>query len=115
MPIERRDGYLLWVGGPVPKGSAGITIGKLIMVRTGHEQSDYLIRHEFVHVGQWARLGAFGFLTRYFGAYVVGRVRRHGHRGAYLRIPLEVEADWNARRQILAVDSGQGSEAARRR
>jgi hypothetical protein len=115
VPIERRDGFQLWVGGPVPKGSAGITIGSMIIVRSGHEQSDYLIRHERVHVGQWARFGTSGFLVRYLGAYFAGRLRRHGHRGAYLRIPLEVEADWVARRQIAAVDSGQGSESAHHR
>jgi hypothetical protein len=41
-----------------------------------------------------------GFLRRYLGAYVVWRLRRKGHRGAYLRIPFEVEADWLARRMV---------------
>jgi hypothetical protein len=115
MPIERREGYRLWVGGPVPKGSAGITLGSLVVVRTGHEQSDYLIRHEVAHVGQWARLGTTGFIARYLGGYLAGRLRRYGHRSAYLRIPLEIDADWTARRQIAEAVRDHGSQSAQRR
>lgn len=96
--MERRQGYHLWIGGPVPRGSDGITLGRLVIVRRGSESSDYLLRHELVHVRQWTRYGVGGFLWRYLGAYVLGRFRRQGHRGAYLRIPLEIEADWIARR-----------------
>jgi hypothetical protein len=99
MPIEQRDGYRLWIGGPVPKGSHGITIGRTVIVRAGHD-SPYLLRHELVHVRQWRRYGTIGFLARYLGAYAVGRMRRHGHKGAYRRIPLEIEADWVARRSL---------------
>ena len=100
MPIERRDGYRLWIGGPVPKGADAITIGTTIIVRKGKERSAYLIRHEAVHVRQWKRHGRIGFLVRYISSYVMWRLRRKGHRGAYLRIPLEIEADWVARRQL---------------
>ena len=100
MPIERRNGYRLWVGGPVPKGADAITIGRTIIVRAGKENADYLLRHEAVHVRQWKRYGRIGFLVRYLSSYVMWRIRRKGHRGAYLRIPLEVEADWIARRQL---------------
>ena len=99
MPIERRDGYRLWVGGPVPSGAAGITLGSLVIVRTGAE-SPYLLRHELVHVRQWKRFGVIGFGVRYLGSYALWRVRRKGHHGAYLRIPLEIEADWVARRSL---------------
>jgi hypothetical protein len=99
VPIQRREGYRLWVGGPVPKGADGITIGSLVIVRNGAD-SPYLLRHEQVHVRQWKRFGALGFSVRYLGSYVVWRLRRKGHRGAYLRIPLEVEADWVARRSL---------------
>ena len=34
MPIERRDGYRLWTGGPVPRGFDGITIGSTVVVGT---------------------------------------------------------------------------------
>ena len=102
MPFERRDDYTLWIGGPVPPGADGITFGSLVIVRAGREQSQYLLRHEHVHVRQWRRHGAVGFSARYLGAYLGQRLRRAGHRNAYLRIPFEIEADWFARRTLLA-------------
>ena len=102
MRIERRPGYVLVEGGPVPKGAAAITLGRFVIVRAGHAESTYLLRHELVHVRQWRRYGVIGFLRRYLGAYVVWRLRRKGHRGAYVRIPFEVEADWLARRMVAA-------------
>ena len=100
MPIERRDGYRMWVGGPVPPGADALTLGSLIIVRTGHEHSEKLIRHELVHVRQWRRHGPIGFATRYLGAYLVWRIRLKGHKGAYWRIPMEIEAEWVARRSL---------------
>lgn len=100
MPLERRDGYRLWIGGPVPKGSDGITLGSLVIVRAGCEKSSALLRHERVHVRQWRRHGVVGFGVRYVGSYLIWRARLKGHRGAYLRIPLEIEAEWVARRSI---------------
>ena len=45
MPLERRDGYRLWVGGPVPSGvPTRITLGSLVIVRNGSERSPYLLR-----------------------------------------------------------------------
>jgi hypothetical protein len=108
MPFERRDGYRLWIGGPVPKGAAGITLGRTIIVRAGHERSAKLIRHELVHVRQWKRHGVIGFSVRYLSSYVKWRLLRKGHHGAYLRIPLEIEAEWVARRTIAtAVPQGE--------
>lgn len=99
MSIERRDGYLLWEGGPLPRGVEGITLGSLVIVRHG-KATPYLLRHELVHVRQWRRYGVVGFSARYVGSYLVWRLRRKGHRGAYLRIPMEIEADWVARRSL---------------
>jgi hypothetical protein len=99
MPIEVRDGYRLWEGGPVPKGADGITLGSLVIVRRG-AATPYLLRHEMVHVRQWRRYGVVGFSVRYVGNYLLWRTRRKGHRGAYLRIPMEIEADWVARRSL---------------
>jgi hypothetical protein len=99
VPIERREGYRLWEGGPVPKGADGITLGSLVIVRRG-KASPYLLRHELVHVRQWKRFGVLGFAARYLGPYAMWRLRRRDHRGAYLRIPLEIEADWVARRSL---------------
>jgi hypothetical protein len=101
MRVERRPGYVLLIGGPVPNGSDAITIGRFVSVRRAAASSPYLLRHELVHVRQWRRHGVVGFLVRYLGAYVSGRLRRKGHRGAYLRIPFEIEADWVARRTFL--------------
>lgn len=106
MPIERRDGFRLWVGGPVPKGSDGLTIGSIIMVRAGHEHSEHLLRHEQVHVRQWRRYGRVGFIVRYLGSYVLWRFRLKGHKGAYWRIPLEIEAEWVARRSLATAVGG---------
>ena len=97
--IERREGFMLWEGGPVPPGADGITLGSLVIVRRGMA-TPYLLRHELVHVRQWRRHGVLGFAVRYLGGYLRWRPLRKGHRGAYLRIPLEIEADWVARRQL---------------
>jgi hypothetical protein len=51
-------------------------------------------------VRQWRRYGVVGFAARYGSAYVVWRVRLKGHKGAYHRIPLEIEAEWIARRSL---------------
>ena len=75
MPIEQRDGYRLWEGGPVPKGADGITLGSLVIVREG-KATPYLLRHELVHVRQWRRYGVFGFGVRYLGSYLLWRLRR---------------------------------------
>ena len=91
-------GTRLWVGGPVPPGADAITLGSLVIVRRGLAAAlgEALLRHEAVHVRQWRTLGVAGFLRRYLGAYVRLRLRGYGHRAAYLRIPLEVEAAWEA-------------------
>ncbi|HMG26290.1 MAG TPA: hypothetical protein VKH36_05690 [Acidimicrobiia bacterium] len=73
-------------------GIAGMTLGRWILVRRGHEHDDGLIAHELVHVRQWRELGAARFLARYLGAYARGRRRGLGHQGAYEAIPLEAEA-----------------------
>jgi hypothetical protein len=100
MRLERREGYRLWIGGPVPKQANGITLGSLVIVREGSEHSRYLLRHEQVHVRQWRRYGVIGFAVRYLSSYAKWRLRRKNHNGAYLRIPLEIEADWLARRTL---------------
>ena len=38
-----------------------------------------------------------GFGVQYLGAYARWRLRRYPHWAAYRRIPLEIEADWEAR------------------
>jgi hypothetical protein len=98
--IERHSGYRIWVGGPVPRGADGITLGRTIIVRKHAAESQYLRLHERVHVEQYQALGVPGFLVRYALSYLRGRVRGYPHQAAYRRIPLEVEADWVARRLL---------------
>jgi hypothetical protein len=99
--LEHREGYALLVGGPVPPGAAAITIGRVVSVRRGREDDEHLIRHEMVHVRQWEELGYVGFLWRYVGTYLGWRLRGYGHWAAYRRIPLECEAEWEARRATV--------------
>ena len=95
--LLNRGDHWVWVGGPVPRGSSAITLGRVVIVRRAAASSARLLRHEHVHVQQWRRLGVVGFLLRYVGAYLRWRARGFGHWGAYRRIPLEVEAEWTSR------------------
>ena len=69
-------------------------------MRRGAELAPRLRRHEFEHVLQYHRLGRIGFLRRYVWAYVRWRFRRYGHWPAYRRIPMEIQAEWRARRHL---------------
>lgn len=109
MPLERQPDHWRWVGGPVPPGSAAITIGPLISVRRSAAGDTTLQRHELVHVEQWRRLGFLRFLRRYLGAYLRWRLRGHRHLGAYRRIPLEIEAEWRSRRSSSAGAGGRSA------
>jgi hypothetical protein len=73
-------------------GVAGMTLGRFILVRRGHERDRELIAHELVHVRQGRELGAARFLVRYLAAYARGRWRGLGHKAAYEAIPFEAEA-----------------------
>lgn len=98
--LSKVDGHWLWVGGPVPPGSLGITLGSLVIVRksaAGGVGFVELLAHEQVHVRQFAELGAVRFLARYLRSYARFRLRGYGHGQAYSRIPLEVEARVDAR------------------
>jgi hypothetical protein len=98
--IQRRPGYRLWVGGPVPPGADAWTLGSLIIVRPAGASSEHLLAHELEHVQQWREAGVGGFLVSYVGAYLTWRVRLYGHLAAYRRIPHEVRAEWRARRHL---------------
>ena len=56
-----------------------------------------------------------GFPVRYGGSYALLRLRRKGHRSACLRIPMEIEADWVARRTAPAERDVSVPEIAARR
>lgn len=98
--IERRPGYRLWIGGPVPPGADAWTLGSLVIVRPASAGSVHLLAHELEHVRQWRELGVVGFLGGYLGAYLACRLRGYPHRSAYRRIPAEVSAEWRARRHL---------------
>ena len=97
MRIERRDGAVLVISRWAAPGADATTLGRFVFVRERAVDSRRLIRHELVHVRQWRRLGVAGFSVRYLGAYLRWRVRRYPHWAAYRRVPLEIEADWEAR------------------
>ena len=93
MRLQRRDDYWVLVGGPVPPGSAAITIGSVVSVRRRHADDDRLLRHEEEHVRQWRELGKLEFLRQYLSAYFRWRLAGFGHQAAYRLIPLEVAAE----------------------
>lgn len=103
MRIERRDGATLVVTRLVAPGAAATTLGRWVLIRPDALGSTRLIRHELVHVRQWRQLGVGGFLRRYLAAYVRWRLRRYPHWAAYRRIPLEIEAEWEARSPVPPV------------
>jgi hypothetical protein len=73
-------------------GISGMTFGRWILVRRGHERDEALLAHELVHVRQWRELGAVRFLAGNLVAYLRGRRRGLHHREAYEAIPHECEA-----------------------
>lgn len=97
--VERHDDHWRWIGGPVPPGSAGMTLGPLVIVRRRAAESGRLMRHELVHVRQWREKGAIRFAVEYVWSYLRWRARGYSHHGAYRRIPAEVEAYWLERRE----------------
>jgi len=97
MRVEKRNGYRVVVGGPVPPQADAITLGKTILVRKQAADHSGLMAHELVHVRQFQDLGALGFVIRYVGAYARFRLSGYSHMAAYRRIPLEIEASWLSR------------------
>lgn len=105
MNRPRRTGdHWLWIGGPVPPGADGITLGRLVIVTSRAARDplrfDELLRHEAVHVRQYRELGTARFLFRYIRAYLHWRGRGYSHSAAYRRIPFEAEAVWTARQPV---------------
>jgi hypothetical protein len=92
VPVRDLDRARLVRVAVLTSGIAGMTLGRWILLRRGHEHDRDLIAHELVHVRQWRELGAVRFLVRYLGAYARGRWRGLRHHAAYEAIPLEAEA-----------------------
>jgi hypothetical protein len=95
--LERRDGAVWVISRIVAPGASATTIGPFVFITPRGYERARLRAHELVHVRQWKRWGWAGFLRRYLGSYLRWRLRRYPHWAAYRRIPLEIEADWEAR------------------
>ena len=108
MRLRRHGDHWLLVGGPVPPGSAAITLGSVVSVRRRYAGDARLLRHEAEHVRQWRELGAVDFIRQYLGAYIGWRRQGFGHHAAYRLIPLEVEAEAAADRFVA--DPGDGGD-----
>jgi len=108
MRLRRHGDHWLLVGGPVPPGSAAITIGSVVSVRRRYADDERLLCHEAEHVRQWRELGKLRFLRQYLGAYMRWRRQGFSHQAAYRLIPLEVEAEAAAER--FAADPGGGGD-----
>ncbi len=92
VPAEDRERARLVTVPVLTPGIAGMTLGRWILLRRGHEHEPDLVGHELVHVRQWRELGVVRFLWRYLGAYLRGRLRGLRHQDAYAAIPFEQEA-----------------------
>ena len=76
---------------------AGLTVGYAVILREGNEHKRHLLVHEFVHVGQYERMGVEGFLQEY-----LTQVIRNGYEGS----PMEHEA--KRRAQAILGPNNQG-------
>ncbi|MGQ0803644.1 MAG: hypothetical protein ACT4PI_07265 [Actinomycetota bacterium] len=92
VPAEDRVRARLVTVPVLTPGVAGMTLGRWILLRRGHEHDPELVGHELVHVRQWRELGPIRFLRRYLGPYFRGRLHGLRHQDAYAAIPLEQEA-----------------------
>lgn len=82
-------------------GASGMTLGRWVLLRQGHERRPELVAHELVHVEQFADLRWRPFLWAYLRSYGSHRLLGLAHRAAYLAIPAEREArartaEWSA-------------------
>jgi len=97
MRLVHHGGAVLVDGAPLPRGTDGMTLGRLVLLRKGHAANSYLVHHELVHVRQYRERGIPAFVGRYLGRYALLRLDGWGHAAAYRRLPEEIEADWDAR------------------
>ena len=90
MRVEKRNGYRVVVGGPVPPQAEAITLGATIFVRKRSCEHQGLMAHELVHIRQFKEMGPVRFLARYLASYLryrlsgvlpYGRLSAHPSRG----------------------------------
>lgn len=89
--LDRARARVVVVGWLAP-GTAGMTLGRWILLRRGHEVDRDLLAHEMVHVRQWRERGAIRFLAAYAAEYLRGRRRGLDHWDAYRAISFEAKA-----------------------
>lgn len=83
-----------------------VTLGKTILVEESRfgsvvaGESNELLAHELIHVGQWARDGRPGFLASYVKDYLRLRMIGLDHATAYRNIGYEYEAYAGASRIV---------------
>jgi hypothetical protein len=96
-----RFGYPWWMRPLLFANVAAITVGRRIWIASSIDERSIgpLVRHELVHVRQFARHGLIRFLWRYLAEYV--QLRRSGlsSSAAYAAISFEREA--------LAAENGE--------
>jgi hypothetical protein len=87
-------GYPWWLRPFLFRNVVAITIGRRVWLSPSIDERSLLplLRHELVHVRQFAQLGFFSFLRSYLAEYV--RLRRSGlsSTAAYAAISFEREA-----------------------
>ncbi|MFA5626205.1 MAG: hypothetical protein WC965_01855 [Thiohalomonadaceae bacterium] len=91
----------LWVVSSILGGAqfGGQTIGECIFALPLEANDPDIMRHEYIHVKQWRRLGSIGFPVRYFWEFISNYLKLvfSGYKGdkrmeAYRNISLEKEA-----------------------
>jgi hypothetical protein len=114
MRVEKRNGYRVVVGGPVPPQAEAITLGATIFVRKRSCEHQGLMAHELVHIRQFKEMGPVRFLARYLASYLRYRLSGYCHMAAYRRIPLEVEASWVSRlHSVTDLEPGNDIQVSR--
>lgn len=80
-------------------GRSGWTFRHWIFIKPGlsPDREARLLRHEEVHVEQYARDGTIRFLARYFSEYLINLIKLRNHNEAYRAISYEVEARQRSR------------------
>jgi hypothetical protein len=69
-----------------------ITLWPFIFIRRGMEASERLIRHESIHIQQYAELLVIGFYLVYVWDWLHGLIKYRNGAKAYKQIRLEQEA-----------------------
>lgn len=87
-----------WLARMWGRGTDAMTVRNIIFAsqsaleRIADGDALVLLSHEAVHVEQWREYGVVGFLVRYVGDYLRGRVLGLPHHVAYRAIRFEREA-----------------------